>query len=141
MPPYLFGKGTLAAALESFVSTTNGALSVLKANWPDGGELDLSKYSETLLPDEADHLKRFLQQADNEDKDAGPKLSELVRTGLRSALCLAVGVDPGGKMPTRLPAGRGQPWPVEIFWGCGAAANQFWLSSRPQPADPAPTRM
>jgi hypothetical protein len=142
MPPYPFGKGPIAVAFETFVQDTDRALSMLKSVWND----PLGKnepFRKTLKKADRDHLDEILypedhlpagasQQERNEARRDGEKRRDAVRNGIKGALILALGVDPKVAAPTRNDVNH-DPWPVEFFWGCGAATDTCWVSVRDQP--------
>jgi hypothetical protein len=41
-------------------------------------------------------------------------------------------VNPEVAAPTRNDVEQDPPWPVEFFWGCGAATDTCWVSTRDQ---------
>jgi hypothetical protein len=145
MPPYPFGKGPIAVAFETFVQETDAAFSMLKTVWND----PLGKnnaFRKTLKKPDRDHLDEVLypeehlpagapEQERNNARRDGEKRRDAVRNGIKGALILALGVDPNLAAPTRNAVTQDPPWPIEFFWGCGAATDTCWVSTRDQPND------
>jgi hypothetical protein len=131
-PPYRFGKGPIAVALEDYLTKRENVLALL-------GDLQAQKplletgFAQHLLnygKIEVSHLGEVVG-TEGPDEDAAERAQRFLvyGSGLTLVAQLALDLKPDDD-PDKVPEGK-QPHAVEIFWGCGQPYNQAWVSTRP----------
>ena len=145
-PPYGFGKGPIAAALEVYLSDPANAQEMLddidRAAAPEdlafakrlkdksNGVAYTHLVEETLGPGRAQDLANVTADQQRRLEDKANRRAGVFARGIKAAIERAYGVAPGDAIP----AGS-TPLPIEILWGCGRAEPQVWLDWRIDPND------
>jgi len=143
MPNYRLGKGPIAVGLEDFLTGQQQAVKLI-GQLSDGvppDELDFVSYlSDRFGPQERTHFLRVFGRSFpaglSEEERAEAQLEndqryKVFSMGLSQVALLCLGApanaDIEGIDPSAL---RQEPYPVQVFWGCGQPFNEAWTSWR-----------
>jgi hypothetical protein len=126
-PSYRFGKGPIVAALEKelrdrqkFDALYDDLVRVLDDIEAERETTFVSDFKTSLDTDARNHLDNDVfgkQPKDTTSDEEGAERRRVYYDGLKRAMELA-----------RELGASGAPAPIEIFWGCGQAFNECWIS-------------
>lgn len=147
-PPYGFGKGPIAAALEVFLSDPTDAQRMLDDIDRAAAPADLAfakrlkgknhggPYTHLVEDTLGAGNGKVLASMDEAQRqrlvDKAKRRTAVFAQGIKAAIERAYGVSPGQPIP-----GDSKPLTIEILWGCGRAEPQVWLDWHIDPHDPA----